>query len=125
MGRRGPDAKGIYRFQLAGDRGEVCLLHTRLSIIDLDARAGQPFRFGSKVMVFNGELYNYVEIRGELASRGRTFRTTSDTEVLIQCLDEYGPEGLDRCEGMWAFALFDENDGSLLLARDRFGEKPL
>jgi asparagine synthase (glutamine-hydrolysing) len=76
-------------------------------------------------MVFNGELYNYLEIRDQLVSRGRTFRTTSDTEVLVQCLDEYGAEGLDRCEGMWAFAVFDEVDGSLMLARDRFGEKPL
>ena len=124
MDRRGPDAKGSYRHALADGR-KVCLLHSRLSIIDLDPRANQPFRFGSKILVSNGELYNYLEIKGDLTERGRSFTTTSDTEVLLQCLDEFGWPGLDRCEGMWAFALFDESDGSLLLCRDRFGEKPL
>jgi asparagine synthase (glutamine-hydrolysing) len=124
MRRRGPDAEGVYRHARSDGR-KVCLLHSRLSIIDLDPRANQPFRFGSKVLAGNGELYNYLEIKKDLTERGRSFSTTSDTEVLLQCLDEFGWPGLDRCEGMWAFALYDEHDGSLLLCRDRFGEKPL
>ena len=101
------------------------LLHSRLSIIDLDERANQPFRIGSHVLVYNGELYNYVELRQLLEQRGDPFRTESDTEVLLRTLIDLGPAGLDRCEGMWALAVVNEADGSLLLCRDRFGEKPL
>ncbi|MBM3968025.1 MAG: asparagine synthase (glutamine-hydrolyzing), partial [Planctomycetes bacterium] len=101
------------------------LLHSRLSIIDLDPRANQPMRHGSKWIVQNGELYNYVELRGELIRGGAVFQTQSDTEVLLSMLDRQGEKPLDRCEGMWAFGLFDESEGSLMLCRDRFGEKPL
>ena len=124
MHRRGPDAAGIYEFSGCSGRN-VCLLHTRLSIIDMDSRANQPFRSGTKVMVYNGELYNYVELRRHLECLGHAFRTESDTEVLLKIIEVYGPPGLDRCEGMWGFAVYDEKDGSLLLGRDRFGEKPL
>lgn len=124
MGRRGPDAAACYHdISRAGQH--VYLLHSRLSIIDLDSRANQPFRVGKKVMVYNGELYNYLELREELKRLGRTFATTSDTEVLLQVISAWGWEGLDKCEGMWAFAVYNEQDGSLLLSRDRFGEKPL
>lgn len=124
MARRGPDATGFYRHATSDGR-KVCLLHSRLSILDLDSRANQPFRHGSKLLVHNGEIYNYLEVKDELRAAGRSFETTSDTEVLVQCIDEYGRTGLDRCEGMWAFALYDEDKESLLLSRDRFGEKPL
>lgn len=124
MRRRGPDTAERYRFAFPPGR-EAVLLHSRLSIIDLDPRANQPFRFGSRVLIFNGEIYNYVELRRDLERHGPQFKTESDTEVLIRILAEFGWQGLDRCEGMWAFALFDESDGSLLLSRDRFGEKPL
>jgi len=124
MQRRGPDAKGVYRHSYRPGKN-ICLLHSRLSIIDLDKRSNQPFKIGSKVLVDNGELYNYIELKSELVAKGQSFETTSDTEVLLRCIDMYGWEGLDRCEGMWAFALYDENDGSLTLSRDRFGEKPL
>jgi asparagine synthase (glutamine-hydrolysing) len=124
MHRRGPDAAASYAFKTAGGRQAV-LLHTRLSIIDLDDRANQPFRVGSQVLIYNGELYNYVELRRELESRGQRFQTQSDTEVLLRTFAEFGTDGLDRCEGMWAFAVLNEADGSLLLSRDRFGEKPL
>lgn len=124
MQRRGPDASGVYRHSFGQDQN-VCLLHRRLSIIDLDKRSNQPFRVGAKVLVDNGELYNYVELKRELTAKGHSFETTSDTEVLLRYIDMYGWEGLDRCEGMWAFAFYDENDGSLILSRDRFGEKPL
>jgi asparagine synthase (glutamine-hydrolysing) len=124
MRRRGPDAAASYRFATRSGP-EALLLHSRLSIIDLDERANQPFRIGSHVMVDNGELYNYVELRRLLEQRGDPFRTESDTEVLLRTLIDLGPAGLDRCEGMWALAVVNEADGSLLLCRDRFGEKPL
>jgi len=124
MGRRGPDANGVYRHSFKERR--VCLLHSRLSIIDLDKRASQPFRIGSKALVCNGELYNYLELKQELIALGNQFSTKNDTEVLFKTVIEYGwQKGLDRCEGMWAFALYNEEDGSLFLCRDRFGEKPL
>lgn len=124
MQRRGPDSTGAYRYSFAAGKN-IFLLHSRLSIIDLDKRSNQPFRVGSKVLVNNGELYNYIELKSELIAKGQSFETASDTEVLLRYIDTYGWEGLDRCEGMWAFALYDENDGLLILSRDRFGEKPL
>ncbi|MCX8045006.1 MAG: asparagine synthase (glutamine-hydrolyzing) [Desulfobacterota bacterium] len=123
MRHRGPDADGCYHRSSNGSH--VYLLHSRLSIIDLDSRANQPFRVGTKVMTYNGELYNYLELRDELKQLGRSFTTASDTEALLQVVDAWGWKGLDRCEGMWAFAVYDEKDNSLLLCRDRFGEKPL
>lgn len=124
MGRRGPDHSAARRWRNASGRNAL-LLHSRLSIIDLDPRSNQPFAGGSTWMVFNGELYNYVEVKSELEGKGRSFRTASDTEVLLAALESDGTAVLDRCEGMWAFAVYDEREGSLLLSRDRFGEKPL
>lgn len=122
MRRRGPDHAAHRHWQTAS--GMHChLLHTRLSIIDLDPRSHQPIGVGTKWLAFNGELYNYLELRRELGGRG--FRTESDTEVLLRAIDRYGWDALDRCEGMWAFAVFDEADGTLTLCRDRFGEKPV
>jgi asparagine synthase (glutamine-hydrolysing) len=115
MRHRGPDHAAHRAFDLPSGR-RVELLHTRLAIIDLDPRANQPYRSGDTWLAFNGELYNYVELGG-----GRT----SDTEVLCALLDVEGTGALDRCEGMWAFAAFDERTGALTLSRDRFGEKPL
>ena len=122
--QRGPDDSGMKRFAVAGRR-EVCLVNRRLRIIDLDARAAQPLNFGAHWITYNGELYNYLEQRRALASKGAAFRTESDTEVLLAALDIDGIDALDRCEGMWAFAAFDAGTGSLWLCRDRFGEKPL
>ncbi|MDB5104276.1 MAG: hypothetical protein JWP91_1965 [Fibrobacteres bacterium] len=124
MGRRGPDAHGAYRHVSPQGR-HVCLLHSRLSIIDLDPRSNQPFRDASKVIAFNGEIYNYLELRKRLEGEGRAFRTHGDTEVLIAALGAYGVKALDLCDGMWAFACYDEGTGDLMLSRDRFGEKPL
>lgn len=128
---RGPDAAGVYRYPPHPNspppegREFVCLLHTRLSIIDLDERSDQPFQHNGKALIFNGELYNYLEVRAELAATGRTFTAAGDTEVLLQALDQWGTAGLERCEGMWAFAYYDAATGVLWLGRDRFGEKPL
>ena len=121
---RGPDDYGVYVKKCRNKF--INLVHTRLKIIDLDNRSNQPFKFGNSVLVFNGEIYNYIEIKNELISLGHIFRTSSDTEVLIHALREWGVEkSLQKFEGMWAFAWFDEIVQKLYIARDRFGEKPL
>jgi asparagine synthase (glutamine-hydrolysing) len=122
--QRGPDEDGVKRFEISADR-QVCLINRRLRIIDLDARARQPFEYRGRWITYNGELYNYVELKRELAARGAQFRTGSDTEVLAAAIAIDGRRALDYCEGMWAFAAYDERERSLLLCRDRFGEKPL
>jgi len=124
MRHRGPDDSAHRTFGTPDGR-HVELLHTRLTIIDLDPRSNQPMRLGDRWIAYNGELYNYLELRRRLEDGGREFRTSSDTEVMLAQLVEHGVGGLDACEGMWSFATYDEGDGSLLLARDRFGEKPL
>lgn len=123
LGRRGPDHAAWKSW--SGPRGAVELGHTRLSIIDLDPRSHQPFYREGLWVAFNGEIYNHVELRDALVREGLRFETTSDTEVLLALWRREGPAALDRLEGMWAFAMYDERDGSLTLARDRFGEKPL
>jgi asparagine synthase (glutamine-hydrolysing) len=124
LAHRGPSGFGVYRRSTAGESG-VGLVHRRLAIIDLDPRSNQPFRRGDGVLVYNGEIYNYIEIRKELHRLGHDFKTTGDTEVLAAALLEWGVDCLDKLEGMWSFAWYRESDGSLLLSRDRFGEKPL
>lgn len=123
MRHRGPDAEGTWTGMVG--RNNVTLLHSRLSIIDLDPRANQPFVDGGNVLVYNGELYNYLELRTDLEARGHAFRTRSDTEVLHRAWCEWGLACTERFEGMWAFALIDLGAGRLVLSRDRFGEKPL
>jgi asparagine synthase (glutamine-hydrolysing) len=123
MGRRGPDARGVYAGRLGNH--QALLLHTRLSIIDLDVRSNQPFLRDGYALSFNGEIYNFIEVREELKRLGHTFTTTSDTEVIIEAYRRWGPDCVERFEGMWAFALLDERENRLWLSRDRFGEKPL
>lgn len=122
MGRRGPDGHGQVHRVIGGERSGY-LLHSRLRILDLDDRANQPFARGGGHLSYNGELYNYLELRATLQRQGEAFTTESDTEVLASVLATQGVAGLDNCEGMWAFAWLDDN--GLLLCRDRFGEKPL
>ena len=122
MQQRGPDANGAYQFQ-EGDC-HVAMLHSRLSIIDLDPRSHQPYHDGPFHLVFNGEIYNYVELRKELEELGYSFQTDSDTEVLIKGYQEWGASCTQRFEGMWSFALYDEKQHRLMLSRDRFAEKP-
>jgi asparagine synthase (glutamine-hydrolysing) len=124
MRRRGPDAAAAYRHRTRNGRNAL-LLHSRLSIIDLAERSHQPFRSGDMVLSFNGEIYNYLELRPDLARSGPAFVTSGDTEVLIRLLAGMNGRALDQAEGMWAFALFDEAGERLMLSRDRFGEKPL
>jgi len=117
---RGPDAEGTYA------RGPIGLAHRRLSIIDL-ATGDQPLanEDASVWTVFNGEIYNHAELRAELIRKGHEFRTKSDTEVIVHQYEEDGAACVERFRGMFAFAVWDERKKELLLARDRFGKKPL
>ena len=121
---RGPDSAGTYTFRHSSGEG-VALAHQRLAIIDLDSRSDQPLRVENSVLIFNGEIYNYIEVRKTLQKLGHKFFTDGDGEVLARALRQWGYDALDRLEGMWAFAWYDELSGTLLLSRDRFGEKPL
>ncbi len=123
MNRRGPDARGAIHRETPCGR-HIHLLHTRLSILDLDPRSNQPYAVGGGVVTYNGEIYNYLELRAELNRLGVPMHSTSDTEVLAKLLERDGVAALEKCEGMFALA-WAGADGSLLLARDRFGEKPL
>ena len=123
MRPRGPDGEGIF----VSDDRRIGLVHRRLAIIDLSQAGAQPMQdpsFGATI-VFNGEIYNYRELRAYLVSRGHAFRSNSDTEVLLKLYAEYGHEMLGKLRGMFAFAIWDERQSRLLLARDPFGIKPL
>lgn len=123
MVHRGPDASGIW----VCPRAQTALGHRRLSIIDTSDAGTQPMvsSDGRYVISFNGEIYNFLELRPLLEAKGSVFRTRTDTEVLIEAMRVWGPEGLLKLDGMFAFALHDTVTGELLLARDAFGEKPL
>ena len=117
---RGPDAEGHFV------KNNVALGHRRLSIIDLNT-GDQPMYNDDKTitLVFNGEIYNYIELREELKNLGYVFRTTSDTEVIIKAYEQWGIDCQLKFNGCWAFALWDERKKQLFLSRDRIGEKPL
>jgi asparagine synthase (glutamine-hydrolysing) len=123
IAHRGPDAGGIWSHE--SDSVSIHLGHRRLSIIDLSAAADQPFRKDSLTLIYNGELYNYKELRAELVGRGVRFTTHSDTEVVLEAWRYWGSGALDRFRGMFAFALADSTTGELILARDPLGIKPL
>lgn len=118
---RGPDDRGIY------SNGRVSLGHTRLSIIDLSPLGAQPMTYmdGRYVITFNGEIYNYLELRDELSQLGYPFASRSDTEVILAAYHHYGPKCVERFRGMFAFAIWDVLEQRLFLARDRCGERPL
>ena len=123
LAHRGPDASGAW---VSADR-TVGLAHRRLAIIDLSERGRQPMAdsAGRLVISFNGEIYNFKALREELTGLGHQFRTGTDTEVILEAYREWGTECLARCNGMFAFALYDQDRRQLFLARDRAGEKPL
>ncbi|WP_269936873.1 asparagine synthase (glutamine-hydrolyzing) [Arthrobacter sp. HY1533] len=117
---RGPDGEGIYT------HGNVGLAHRRLSIIDV-AHGQEPMYSadGETVLIYNGEVYNYLDLRAELEALGRTFSTKSDTEVVLQSYEEWGDAAFDKFNGMFGFAIHDRKNNRLVLARDHFGIKPL
>ena len=123
VAHRGPDASGVV--ELVAPDTAVVLGHRRLSIIDLSTAADQPIAKGGLTLSYNGEIYNYLEIRRELESRGVRFATRSDTEVVLEAWRLWGTDALRRFRGMFAFAIHDERTGSLTLARDPLGIKPL
>ncbi len=122
---RGPDASEVDEFEATDFT--IAFGHNRLSILDLDERSNQPMwdRDRTCCLVFNGEIYNYIEIRQELGSLGYKFDTTSDTEVLLYALKCWGEEAIPRLNGMFAFAFYDKRKNDVLIVRDRFGVKPL
>jgi asparagine synthase (glutamine-hydrolysing) len=124
---RGPDGAGFWTTPATSTGLGAVLAHRRLAIIDLTQGAAQPMRDRScgNVLVFNGEIYNYREIRRELEASGRSFETQSDTEVLLQAYGAWGAAAIDRLRGMFAFAVWDAVKRELLLVRDRLGVKPL
>jgi asparagine synthase (glutamine-hydrolysing) len=117
---RGPDGEGKY------DKGHVGLGHRRLSILDLSDAGSQPMcnEDGKIWITYNGEVYNYPELREELAGLGHTFKSKTDTETIIHAYEEFGPDCLKRLNGMFAFAIYDEDKDLLFCARDRYGVKP-
>src|SRR5690349_4505424 len=117
---RGPDAEGFYITDNVG------LGHRRLSIIELSALGAQPMKYqDSYTISYNGEIYNYIEIREALAKKGHAFVGGSDTEVILAAYQEYGTACVELFNGMWAFAIHDMNNNTVFISRDRFGVKPL
>lgn len=114
---RGPDAKGEYVTP------QTALIHRRLSVIDIE-KGGQPMRFGKYIIVYNGELYNTAEVRDELISCGYEFDSHCDTEVVLKAYDKWQQDSVKRLNGIFAYAVYDEQENSLFLARDRIGVKP-
>jgi|GEM_PF-1241161 len=126
---RGPDDTGLRlydsNFVRQQDQGEIALFFNRLAIIDLDKRSNQPFENERYVLVFNGEIYNYQELRDELRRENISFETSSDTEVLFNALIRYGVAAIGKLNGMFAFCFIDKKERKIILARDRTGIKPV
>ena len=118
LAHRGPDGEGFYI------GGGVALGHRRLAIIDTDPRSDQPMHRSHLHLVFNGMIYNYLEIKEELSTLGATFSTTSDTEVILAAYNQWGLSAFERFNGMWAIILYDEKEKKIICSRDRFGIKP-
>jgi asparagine synthase (glutamine-hydrolysing) len=123
MKNRGPDQQGSFCHTL--NNYIINLFSSRLSIIDLDTRSNQPFKTNDTVLIFNGEIYNYVELKKELQKKNVHFKTNSDTEVLIKAYECWGEECVNHIDGMWSFCIYDYKNNKIFLSRDNFGEKPL
>ena len=118
---RGPDGEGIWFNQ----NNTVALAHRRLSVIDLNVNANQPLHYLHYSIIFNGTIYNYLELKSELATKGYRFDTHSDTETICAAFDCWGNECLHHFDGMFALVIYDTKKDAVFIARDRFGEKPL
>jgi asparagine synthase (glutamine-hydrolysing) len=119
LNHRGPDAEGTFI------QNKVFLGHRRLSILDISNKANQPMSYKSCSIVFNGEIYNFKNLKQDLLKLKYKFETTSDTEVLLKAYVEWGDSFIDKLDGCWAFCIYDEKRERLFLSRDRIGEKPL
>jgi len=126
---RGPDDSGVVLSSFKEGAGGDCVAfgHRRLKIIDLSEKAHQPMKDGTGdlIIVYNGEVYNYVELKDELIKKGYNFASSSDTEVVLNAYKEWGSGCFARFNGMWALAIFDKKNRKVVLSRDRFGKKPL
>ena len=121
---RGPDAQGHKIINL--NKFKIYFAHQRLSILDLSDDGIQPMQFNGNSLIFNGEIYNYLELKDELIKAGYSFSTSTDTEVINIAFHHWGiKESLQKFNGMWALAYFQESTGKVFLSRDRFGEKPI
>ena len=120
---RGPDGEGYY----FDNESNLSLGHRRLSILDLSDRGRQPMNYlnGRYCITYNGELFNFIELKEELQRKGYTFFSNTDTEIIPAAYDYWGIDCLNKFNGMWAFAIWDRKSKSLFLARDRFGVKPI
>ncbi|MBF0487147.1 MAG: asparagine synthase (glutamine-hydrolyzing) [Nitrospirae bacterium] len=127
MSHRGPDDMGCKVASFGNNGSYAALGHRRLKIIDLSERGHQPMSndTGTVYIIYNGEVYNYMELKAELSGTGHSFVSTSDTEVILRAYEQWGTECFSKFNGMWAVAIFDKNRGKLVLARDRLGVKPL
>lgn len=123
MHSRGPDEKGYYKNKTLNYK--LHLFHSRLTILDDNRRSNQPFKFKNFIMVYNGELYNYIELKNKLKKFNYKFYTTSDTEVFIKAYDMWGEKCFELFDGMWSVCIYDSKKNEIILSRDIFGEKPL
>ena len=123
MKNRGPDNQKCLRLNF--HKKKILLFHSRLKIIDLKNRSNQPFQKYNKILIYNGEIYNFKELKKTLKNLGYNFYTNSDTEVLITAYEHYGINFTKKLNGMWAFLIYDINKKKIIVSRDIFGEKPL
>ena len=128
---RGPDGSGYYSIDThsgsENDKSNFTVFygHRRLSIIELSSQGAQPMLKGNLVITFNGEIFNYIELRTELKTKGCQFETNTDTEVILKLYETFGEKGFAKMNGMWAFSIYDKINNTLVLSRDRFSKKPL
>jgi asparagine synthase (glutamine-hydrolysing) len=125
---RGPDNQDIRLYSedlLPSEAGNNALFFNRLAILDLDARSNQPFEDDRYILMFNGEIYNFLELKKTLLDEGLQFHTTSDTEVLFHALKQWSVAAIGKLNGMFAFCWIDKLERRFLIARDRMGIKPL